>query len=53
MRRGLEQLMRGEDGMETLEWAILGATVAITCLFVFAGLGYTISGIAIDLANLF
>jgi Flp pilus assembly pilin Flp len=49
----LERLAREEDGLEMIEWAVLGAVIALVCTSFYAGLGYRIAGMTIDISNLF
>ena len=53
VRRELERLIRDENGLETVEWAVLGALISMACLAVYAGLGYQVSGLLVDISNLF
>jgi Flp pilus assembly pilin Flp len=53
VRRELERLLREENGLESIEWAVLGAGIALACLAFWAGLGYRVSGLLVDIRNLF
>jgi Flp pilus assembly pilin Flp len=51
--RELERLIREENGLESVEWAVLGAGIALACLAFWAGLGYRVAGLLVDIRNLF
>lgn len=53
LRRRLERLIRDEGGLQTVEWAVLGAAITLACVALYTAFGPQVSELVADLSKLF
>jgi Flp pilus assembly pilin Flp len=53
LRRAFDRLIREEEGLQTVEWAVLGSAIAIVCLIFYASLGGRVTELIDELRAVF